>query len=322
MGLPSFPDSDPLTDLMRELRIEGVRHGRSRVTGDWAYALPAQPYVVFHFVVQDRCWLRAPSGTWHALREGDAVVLPRGDAHVIAASPDVGDRSLPPWPCRPVDHLSLDRAFSAATGGTVIFYSAMRFNFDTFHPVLRMMPELLHVDDLMRDEQSIAVVLDALGSELVDERIGSAGIASRLADVIAAQVIRTWAERASADTFGWLAALRDPQIGQVLAAVHAAPGKAWSVTTLARLAGISRSGFAAKFAAMMQETPAQYVARLRMHQALTLLREEGARVSDVAQQLGFESDATFSRAFKRVTGRTPSEARRGLGNDPTVSLSL
>ncbi|HEX7784447.1 MAG TPA: AraC family transcriptional regulator [Sphingobium sp.] len=319
MKLPLSPDSDALTEVLGELRIEGVRHGRSHVTGRWAYSLPAQPFAVFHFVVRNSCWLRLPSGTWSPLREGDAVVLPHGAEHIIAVAPDVGEGPFPPWPCRPVDQTSLDREFSGAGDGTVIFYSAMRFSIGTFHPVLRMMPELLHVDELIRKERSITALLDSLGSELVAGRIGSAGIASRLADVIAAQVIRSWVESANADTFGWLAALRDPQIGQALAAIHAAPNKSWSVAALARLAGISRSGFAAKFAAMVQETPAQYVARLRMHQASGLLRRDGIRIGEVAERLGYESDATFSRAFKRVTGRTPTEAKNDRGETAAAS---
>ena len=130
-----------------------------------------------------------------------------------------------------------------------------------------------------------------------------------MADVLAAQIIRSWVEHGCGDASGWIAAVRHPDIGRVLAAIHAAPEADWSVDSLADLMGASRSSFAAKFAAIVGETPARYIAQVRMHQARRWLLRDGARISTVAQRLGYESEASFSRSFKRILGVPPSHYR-------------
>jgi len=134
---------------------------------------------------------------------------------------------------------------------------------------------------------------------------------ARLADAILTRVIRGWVEARAGETTGWLAAIRDPQIGGALAAIHRRPEHAWSVTALAEVAGMSRSLFSERFTAVVGSSPAHYVARWRMHLAQTWLR--AGRVSEVAARLGYQSEAAFSRAFKRAVGRAPSTLRSSVG---------
>lgn len=132
---------------------------------------------------------------------------------------------------------------------------------------------------------------------------------ARLADVLAASIIRSWVENGGDSTTGWTAAIRDRDIGRVLVAIHRQPDRNWTVEALAREMGASRSAFAERFTAIVGETPARYVARLRMHQARQWLIEDRMRVSVVAARLGYESEASFSRAFKRIVGTAPSHLR-------------
>jgi AraC-like DNA-binding protein len=112
---------------------------------------------------------------------------------------------------------------------------------------------------------------------------------------------------------GWLAAVRDPQIGQTLAAIHRAPGHLWSVGALAQIAGLSRSVFTERFTLALGLSPARYLAQWRMHVAGACLRHGRLTVADVAQQLGYESEASFSRAFKRLFGVSPGTLRSHAG---------
>jgi AraC-like DNA-binding protein len=150
-----------------------------------------------------------------------------------------------------------------------------------------------------------------MAREVTMERVGSGGILARLADVLAATVIRSWVERGCGDASGWIAAVRDREIGRVLAAIHLEPDQDWTVESLARMMGASRSGFAERFATIVGETPAKYVTQVRMHQARQWLVRDRMKISVVAARLGYESDAAFSRAFKRVIGSAPSHLRAG-----------
>ena len=127
--------------------------------------------------------------------------------------------------------------------------------------------------------------------------------------MLAASIIRSWVERGCGDSKGWIAAVRDRELGKVLAAIHLEPNRDWSVETLARSMGASRSGFAERFASTVGETPARYVTQVRMHQARQWLTHDRLRIAVVANRLGYESEAAFSRAFKRVIGAPPSHFR-------------
>ena len=132
---------------------------------------------------------------------------------------------------------------------------------------------------------------------------------TRLADILVIQTIRAWIEKDPAAQTGWLGALRDPQIGRALALLHRDPARAWTVASLASEAAMSRSAFAARFTELLREPAMQYVTRWRMHLALERLKESDAPLADLAERLGYQSEAAFSRAFKRVVGISPGAAR-------------
>lgn len=304
--------ADPLTEMLRGLRLDGVEYGRCRLAEPWATSFPAQEAARFHFISSGSAWLQTPSGEWLELRAGDAALLPRGDAHVLASV-----RGLTPLPFdrfgrKEVCQGVFDVQCADACGGTVALTASMRFNIDKLHPLLQLMPEAMLTSDLARNEPSIPHLLDAMAREVDMDRVGAGGILARLADVLTATLIRTWVEHGCGDTTGWIAAVRNPEVGRVLAAIHLQPDRDWTVAALARLMGASRSGFAERFLKVVGETPARYVARVRMHQARQWLRD-GERVATVAERLGYDAEASFSRAFKRIIGTPPSHFRKNGG---------
>nr|WP_250808913.1 AraC family transcriptional regulator [Neorhizobium tomejilense] len=309
--------SDPLTEMLRGLRLDGVEYGRCRLAEPWATSFPAQEAARFHFISSGNAWLQTPSGEWLQLRPGDAALLPRGDAHVIASLPGLAPLPFDRFGRKEVCQGVFDVQCADACGGTVALTASMRFNIDKLHPLLQLMPEAMLTSDLARNEPSIPHLLDAMAREVDMDRVGAGGILARLADVLTATLIRTWVEHGCGDTTGWIAAVRNPEVGRVLAAIHLQPDRDWNIASLARLMGASRSGFAERFLRVVGETPARYVARVRMHQARQWLRD-GERVATVAERLGYDAEASFSRAFKRIIGTPPSHFRKNGGEGGAI----
>jgi AraC-like DNA-binding protein len=304
------PDTagDPLTKMLRGLRLDGVDYGRCRLAEPWGTSFPAQEAARFHFVSSGSCWLQGPDGEWLELKAGDAVLLPRGGAHVVASDPQVPPVPFERYGRREVCSGIYDVECQGGPGDTLIFNGSMRFNVDRLHPLLQMMPDAMLTSDLAKNEPAIPHLLEAMAREVDMDRVGAGGILARLADVLMATMIRTWVEHGCVETAGWIAAVRSPDVGRVLAAIHLEPDRDWTVVELARLMGASRSGFAERFARVVGETPARYVAKVRMHQARLWLKD-GMRVAHVAEKLGYDAEASFSRAFKRVIGAPPSAFR-------------
>lgn len=155
-------------------------------------------------------------------------------------------------------------------------------------------------------DPTLTMILDAMSAEIR----GHATVMARLADVLVTRVIRDWAESRRDDAEGWLAAVRDPRIGRAIAAVHQRPGDPWSLESLSRVAKVSRSVFAERFTSIVGVPPARYVAQWRMRLATEWLREGKTTVAEASTRLGYDSEAAFSRAFKRFVGRPPSAVRR------------
>ena len=300
---------DALTDILRGLRLDGVQYGRCEMKEPWGLEFPKQSAARFYFIGQKACWMRMPSGEWVEMKAGDAVLVPRGAPHALASAPDVPTAPLQGYQVTEICKNVYGMKNEGCTPGTLLFCGTMYFNLDSLHPLLGMMPDAMRTHELEAYEPSIPHLLEAMAREVKMERVGSGGIVARLADVLAASIIRSWVERGCGDSKGWMAAVRDREIGKVLAAIHLEPNRDWSVETLARTMGASRSGFAERFATIVGETPAKYVTQVRMHQARQWLVHDRLKIAVVANRLGYESEAAFSRAFKRVIGAPPSHYR-------------
>lgn len=303
---------DALTEILLGLRLDGVEYGRCVMRPPWAVAFPAKREASFHFVAQGSCWMRTATRDWLQLNPGDAVLLPHGTAHVMASSPDLPAVEIDTLARKAVSenlYLVNGAGPQDAAAEQVLFCGAMRFNLDPLHPLLAMMPEAMRAADLGQRDPAVHAMLEAMEREVALDRIGACGILARLADVLAASIIRAWVECACSDASGWIAAVRCPQVGRVLAAIHRQPERDWSVGELADVMGASRSSFIDKFSSAVGETPAKYVAKVKMFQARHWIARDGMRVATVANRLGYDSEASFSRAFKRIIGHPPSEAR-------------
>jgi AraC-like DNA-binding protein len=155
--------------------------------------------------------------------------------------------------------------------------------------------------------------MQALASEMAEQAPGSEVVASRLAEVLFIQVLRTHIASGPERNKGWLRAVFDPQMGTALSAIHDSVNTPWTVESLAEAAGMSRSAFAARFKELLGQTPLEYVTEWRMQKAMQLLQQRDTKLIDVARSVGYESGAAFSKAFKRVVGANPGEyLKRGF----------
>jgi AraC-like DNA-binding protein len=305
------PPGDPLSEVLQDLRLSGVSYGRCELTRPWGIDFPARPEARFHFVADGECWLRVPPLGWTQLRAGDAALIPRGTAHAMA---DAAHEPTAVIDDLPVEEIG-DRFYDLRAGGggsrTMLCCCSVSFEEPALHPLLELMPPVLLVRGAGSDDATLPALLDAMAAEVTSHRVGTATILTRLADVVITRVIRAWveAESRSDETTGWLVAIRDPQIGRALAALHRRPGQRWSVETLAEVANTSRSIFAERFAAVVGMSPVRYLARWRMRLATLWLRDPRITVAEVAARLGYESEASFSRAYKRLLGVPPSAVR-------------
>jgi transcriptional regulator GlxA family with amidase domain len=152
--------------------------------------------------------------------------------------------------------------------------------------------------------------LEALIAEANGQQPGSQVLLTRLADVLFVQVLRAWIAKPDSQVTGWLAALTDPQISQSLAHMHRNTAHTWSVEELARTVAMSRSAFASRFSLLVGEPPLSYLRRWRMTIARGLLRDTNGSLSSIAQQIGYGSEAAFSKAFKEMMGVSPGTYRR------------
>jgi AraC-like DNA-binding protein len=145
---------------------------------------------------------------------------------------------------------------------------------------------------------------------------GGEAVLTRLGDILVIQALRSWLETDPGARSGWLGALQDRQIGPAIALIHEQPARTWTVATLADELAMSRSAFAARFTELVGEPVTAYVTRRRMQLAVGALRDEGATVAELANRLGYRSEAAFSRAFKRVVGTAPATLRRRFAEEP------
>lgn len=305
---------DRVSELLLGMRLRGIRYRRIQVTPPYGLRFgTVEGWAQFHFIARGPVFLRTSSGVFHTLETGDALLLPRGGEHQLLSAPDQPSRDIADYEsatlCEAISSVEACSAGSCPTTRTVIFSACLEFDLGGMHPLVALMPEVMRVGTLLERHPEILPMLEAMERESRTERAGFAGILARLADVISAYIVRGWVECGCGDATGWVEALRDPRLGRVISALHRDPGRHWTVAELASEMGSSRSVFAERFLAVTGMTPHRYVTELRMRLATQWIGRDRIPIETVAQRLGYGSQAAFSRAFKRITGKSPGAVR-------------
>jgi AraC-like DNA-binding protein len=271
----------------------------------------AKRLILFHIIAEGRCRIRLARGEYLEASEGEVVVLPYGEQHVMGSAeqvPPVPIGSLlpaPPWEQFPVIR------YGGGGVKTSVVCGYLHCDDPIFDPVVRALPPLFSVRPPAGPAAtwvaaSIQYALDVSG----EHQPRSSDLAVRLPELLFLEVLRLYAENAPPHLAGWLAALHDPVVGRALVALHAEPARAWTAENLAWCAACSRSTLNERFGRLLGRAPMQYLSEWRLQLAAGLLRDTPIGVAEVAHRVGYDSEAAFNRAFKRAMGTPPAQWRR------------
>jgi AraC-like DNA-binding protein len=309
---------DPLSDLLRVVRLDGAYFFAVEAAEPWSVEslgakelspriMPASEHLItYHILTEGRCFAGLVGEEQVELAPGDVIVFPHGDAHVMSSGrgvrvgPDVHSIAPARYP---------ETVFLGEHGPRGASFVCGYLGCDRlpFNPLLAALPHRMH----MRGMSS--AWLGGFTRQLTEEsRLGRPGadtVLTRLAELMFIEVLRRYLEDLPQGQTGWLAGLRDEVVGRVLTLLHGRPGYAWTLDELAREAASSRSNVAKRFALLVGQPPMQYLAQWRMQVAATLLAQSSAKVAAVGAEVGYDSEAAFSRAFKKATGTAPGAWR-------------
>jgi AraC-like DNA-binding protein len=317
--------ADALSEVLRAVRLTGAVFFRLEAYEPWVAETPpasacapcvmpwAQHVIEYHIIRSGACWgglLGAPP-VW--LEAGDIIAFPQGDAHVLSSAPGLRQ---PPDLSFYRKAIAAGTPFSCQLGGpgppsAGVICGFLGCDARPFNPLLGALPRMLHLRARAdRDGSWMQQLVSAAIAEADGRRIGGPAILARLSELMFAELVRCHVEAMPPEEAGWFAALRHPQVGHALNLLHARPAAPWTLDELAREVGMSRSSLADRFARLVGYPPMQYLARWRMQLAAGMLAEGGQQVARVALEVGYDSEAAFSRAFHKLVGMPPAAWRR------------
>ena len=311
--------ADTLSDVLKTLRVTGTAYFPISTRPPWVAeqlsreaVLPmifpgAESLISYHTVTEGHCFASLIEGASHEVKAGQVVVFTRGDPHVMSSAP--GMRAEPGARGALHSEAALPfRASSAADGPPsarlVCGFLACEAQF--FNPLIENLPRVMVGDmDASGTTPWLGALIRFAWSEVSAARAGGESMLDKLSELMFIEVVRQHIDRLPDGQDGWLAGLRDPVVSKALAMMHRAPADDWNVSSLARAAGASRSEFAERFSSFVGIPPMQYLAKWRMQLASGMLANN-ANVAAVAADVGYGSEASFSRAFKKLVGVPPS----------------
>ena len=313
---------DPLSDLLRVVRLEGAYFFAVEAAEPWSVEtmaakelspriMPAAEHLIsYHILTEGRCFAGVIGEEQVELVPGDVIVFPHGDAHLMSSGrgirlgPDVNSTA----PARFPDLVVLGEPGPRAVSFVCGFLGCDR---RPFKPLLGALPRRMHMRGMSSGWHA------SFARQLTDEsRLGRPGaetVLTKLAELMFIEVLRRYLDDLPAGQTGWLAGLRDELVGKALALLHGRPGYPWTIADLAQETASSRSNLAKRFAELVGQPPMQYLTQWRMQVAANHLSQSSAKVATIGAEVGYDSEAAFSRAFKKATGLAPGawrEARR------------
>jgi AraC-like DNA-binding protein len=299
---------DPLTDILTGMRIRAASFTRLDASAPWGINSPGDRGVGFVLVVRGSAVLTAPDVPQPiALRSGDVFMRLDNAPYRL-----YDHESSTLIDCVEIEKQRVGNHIAIGGGGAITTFISGAFELDAqeARPLLRALPALLHLKLDQHRSLAFQSVLEMLAIETAAPGLGSEAVVSRLFELLFVHAIRAYSTLPGGPTHGWLSALSDRHLAQALEAMHGKPAENWTVESLARTAGMSRSGFAARFKAVVGQAPLDYLTQWRIYCASRLLRQGGIALPEVARQVGYESAASFNRVFRRETGSTPGSFRK------------
>jgi AraC-like DNA-binding protein len=327
---------DTLSDLLRAVRFRGALFYYIEGAPPWVAEAPAAGEIIpailpgaehlieFHGVVEGSCWAALVGESPLRLEAGDLVLFPQGDPHVMSSAPGLRAPSVDkdfffsPRPPQLPYSLSVHGAevtTARLDGGgrdrATIVCGFLGLDATPFNPLLAALPRVLRVPgSTLGPDSWVTTFLRVVVAESNQRRPGGEAVLERMSEMLFVEVLRRHIDTLPPEQTGWLAGMRDPVVGRALSLLHDRPGEPWTLDRLGEEAGISRSSLHERFVHFIGQPPMQYLTRWRMQVASGLLRDTSAKLVEISLAVGYESEAAFSRAFKREVGISPGAWRR------------
>jgi AraC family transcriptional regulator, alkane utilization regulator len=328
---------DVLSDVLRIVRLTGAIFFTADLSAPYSIASPPSYRMLrhmkkdggclslFHILTEGSCWFKIQNNVSFQLTEGDVIIFPQGCSHVMCSSTNLQSKEL----LKLISFEALTNRKKVAyggNGGLTRFICGYLICDQRFNPLLGAMPDVFviarpgkpgrsgffpdpglhdHVVRITADSW-LDITLQQLIKEVKDDNIGGDTMVTRLTELMFVEIVRRYMNGLPAKTNGWLAGLRDAEVGKALEFFHAHPEKKWNVEYLASEVGVSRSAFAQRFCDLVGEPPMKYLTGWRMQLAKHFLLQPHLSLATVAEKVGYESDIAFSRAFKRYVGEPPA----------------
>ena len=332
---------DVLSEVLQVVRLSGAIHFLGDFRHPWALQtsppdmlaarlkLPDGSVTPFHVCIEGSCWVT--SGKLPAIRidTGDVIIFPRGDQHVMASASGISPVLIKDIYSPTKGQVSVLKHGGA--GECARFICGFLHSDQQFDPLLKCLPAVVSVragDEMLtletveetgrrmqpienrREAEWWQASVRYLVGESAAPGPGDRAVLARLAESLFIEVLRWQLRYTAQGQGGWLAGLRDPQIGHVLRLIHALPARSWTVEELAKEAAMSRAALANRFVELVGQSPIHYLAGWRMHLVRQLLRDSTLGVGEIAGRVGYESEAAFNRAFRRLVGSPPARWRQ------------
>jgi AraC-like DNA-binding protein len=331
--------SDTLSDVLRSVRLRGAVFYYVSCGVQWAAEAPpsreigaavmpdVEHVMEFHLITKGSGWAAIVGETPVRLGAGDIVMFPRGDAHVMSSAPGlrpektdvawIRETRADPKPI-PVSYMGAEKGTSGAPtpeASTTVVCGFLGCDLRPFNPLIATLPRLLHVP-AAGDSAWLAQVMQQAVTASQTKRPGSEALLERMSEMMFVDAVRRYVDALPDQSTGWLAGLRDRHVGRALALMHGDPARDWQVEALAETVALSRSALYDRFMRLVGQPPMQYLAQWRMQVASNLLLQGHASVAAIALKVGYDSEAAFARAFKRLMGMPPAAWRRARAGAP------
>jgi len=315
---------DTLSDVLRAVRLTGAVFFSVDASTPWVaeapparelgrHVMPGIEHVIeYHVMKRGTAWGGIIGEEPIQLETGDVIVFPQGDPHVLSSEP--GMRAPAGRPAPPRTFTRLPIAIRHEGGGperAEIVCGFLGCDLRPFNPLLAALPRVIHIPRRGAEDSVFAQLVTLAVAESAGQAAGSESMLARVSELLFVEVVRRYVATLPSEQRGWLAGLRDERIGRVLGVVHHRPAHPWSLDELAHEAGMSRSNLAESFANLVGIPPMQYLAQWRMQLAATLLSTTSLGLAEIADRVGYGSEAALSRAYKRSVGVAPADWRRG-----------
>ncbi len=314
---------DALSDVLRVMRLKGGVFLHGEFCHPWCISVKVLPQscapylgdtahvIPYHYVLEGQMRVRMEDGLELALEAGESVMFPRNDMHLLGTDLTRAPVQSRDYVARPIEGGLLEMKLDGGGPRTRIVCGFLGTEDVHGNPVVNALPAALHLN--VRDGSAgawISSMFHHAAEQIAAGHLGSEVLMSRLSELLFVEAIQRYASTLPDQQQGWLAGLKDPYVARALALIHARVAMPWTVEALGKEAGLSRSALADRFCGVLGIPPMQYLAKWRIHVAAHELVNSNKSIAQVAQEVGYESEASFTRSFKRVMNTPPATWRR------------